>query len=132
MGELVNFAIYPITVVSRQGDLLTLNQGGETIKIGKTYRLVRLGKQLKDPYTGESLGAEELDVGVVEIKSRTDRTSSAKLISGFIEEGDVFNNLLIRPMKVKPKMLKSLDKEKYLTIEEKKTNSNKGGSDDNW
>ena len=128
----MNFAIYPITVISRQGDLLTLNQGGETVKIGKTYRLVKLGKRLKDPYTGESLGAEELDVGVVEVKSRTDRTSSAKLISGFIEEGNVFNKLLIRPMKVKPKMLKSLDEEKYLTIEEKKTKRNRGGSDDDW
>ena len=86
IGELVNFAIFPITVISRNGDLLTLNQGGETIKIGKSYRLVKLGKRLKDPYTGESLGPDEIDVGVVEIKNRTDRTATAKLVSGFIEE----------------------------------------------
>ena len=37
----------------------SLNQGGETIKIGKSYRLVKL-KRLKDPYTGES--KDEIDV----------------------------------------------------------------------
>ena len=109
--------------------MLTPNQGGETLKIGKTYRLVRLRKQLKDPYTGESLG-RTLDVGVVEIKSRTDRTSS-QLISGLLKKEMCLNNLLIRPMKVKFGLLKSLDREKYLTIEEK-SNTDKGGSDDNF
>ena len=52
---------------------------------------MKLGKRLKDPYTGESLGPDEIDVGVVEIKNRTDRTATAKLVSGFIEEGEVFN-----------------------------------------
>ncbi len=132
MGELVNFAIFPITVISRNGDLLTLNQGGETIKIGKSYRLVKLGKRLKDPYTGESLGPDEIDVGVVEIKNRTDRTATAKLVSGFIEEGEVFNTLRIRPMKVKPKILKSLSEKKYLTRDEKKENKQDGGNKDDW
>ena len=83
--------------------MLTLNQGGETVKVGKSYRLVKLGKPLKDPYTGESLGKEEIEVGMVEIKNKTDRISSAKLVSGFIDEGEVFNTLRIRPMKSKPK-----------------------------
>ena len=40
---------------------------------------MKLGKRLKDPYTGESLGPDEIDVGVVEIKNRTDRIETARI-----------------------------------------------------
>ncbi len=131
LGERINFAIFPITIISRQGDMLTLNQGGETVKVGKSYRLVKLGKPLKDPYTGESLGKEEIEVGMVEIKNKTDRISSAKLVSGFIDEGEVFNTLRIRPMKTKPKLLESIKNKKFMTIETSKENK-KADEKDDW
>ena len=77
-------AIYPIAVVSVSNDVVTFNQGGETVQVGRVYRLVKLGANLQDPYTKESLGQEELEVGRAEVISVTDRTASAKVISGSV------------------------------------------------
>ena len=84
IGLLINMAIYPIAVVSVSNDIVTFNQGGETVQIGRVYRLVKLGANLQDPYTKESLGQEELEVGRAEVISVTDRTASAKVISGSV------------------------------------------------
>lgn len=84
IGLLINMAIYPIAVVSVSNDIVIFNQGGETVQIGRVYRLVKLGANLQDPYTKESLGQEELEVGRAEVISVTDRTASAKVISGSV------------------------------------------------
>ena len=84
IGSLINMAIYPIAVVSVSNDVVTFNQGGETVQVGRVYRLVKLGANLQDPYTKESLGQEELEVGRAEVISVTDRTASAKVISGSV------------------------------------------------
>ena len=36
-----------------------LSQGGQAVKVGASYFIVSLGKELKDPQTGESLGRTE-------------------------------------------------------------------------
>lgn len=82
IGEAISTAIFPIAVVSVSGPMVTLNQGGDTVQIGRHYRIVVLGPNLVDPYTKESLGQEELDVGVVEVTSVTDRTSQGRVVSG--------------------------------------------------
>lgn len=82
IGETISTAIYPIAVVSVSGAMVTFNQGGDTVQVGRQYRLVLLGRNLVDPHTKEQLGQEELDVGLVEVTSVTDRTSQARLISG--------------------------------------------------
>lgn len=50
---------FPITVVSRDGNSVVLSQGGQSLKIGSRYAMVAMGKELKDPQTGESLGRVE-------------------------------------------------------------------------
>lgn len=82
IGQVINAAIYPISVVGASPDQVTLNQGGDTVQVGRIYRLVTLGQNLIDPYTKESLGQEEREVARVEITSVTDRTSTAKIVSG--------------------------------------------------
>lgn len=82
IGKVINIAIYPIAVVSVSSDEVTLNQGGSTVQVGRVYRLVSLGQSLVDPYTKESLGQEEREVARVEIASVTDRTATAKIVSG--------------------------------------------------
>ena len=68
---------------------------------------MKLGKRLKDPYTGESLGPDEIDVGLW--KSKPNRSNcNGKISLRFYRGGEVFNTLRIRPMKVKSKILKSL------------------------
>jgi len=82
IGQVINMAIYPIAVVGSSGDQVTLNQGGDTVQVGRIYRLVSLGQNLVDPYTKESLGQEEREVARAEIVSVTDRTATAKIVSG--------------------------------------------------
>ena len=98
IGQVINMAIYPIAVVSANGGQVTLNQGGETVQVGRVYRLVSLGQNLVDPYTQESLGQEEKEVARVEIISVTDRTSTAKVVSGnlpaSVEPGSVLARIL--------------------------------------
>jgi hypothetical protein len=50
---------FPITVVSRDGNTVVLSQGGQSVKIGARYAMVSMGKEMKDPQTGESLGRME-------------------------------------------------------------------------
>jgi curli biogenesis system outer membrane secretion channel CsgG len=50
---------FPITVVSREGNTIVLSQGGQSVKVGARYAMVAMGKEMKDPQTGESLGRME-------------------------------------------------------------------------
>jgi len=97
IGETILNAIYPIAVIAAEGRALTLNQGGVTVKNGRRYKLVKLGGPMIDPYTGEQLGRQETDVGVVEITGVTAQMASAKLVSGS-EEVLAAGDLLVRPM----------------------------------
>ena len=96
IGQVINMAIYPISVVSTESDQVTLNQGGDTVQIGRVYRLVTLGKNLIDPYTKESLGQEEKEVARAEIISLTDRTSVAKIVSGKLPPSFQTGSILAR------------------------------------
>ncbi len=82
IGHVISTAIYPIAVVAATGNEVTLNQGGDTVQVGRVYRIVSLGQNLIDPHTKESLGQEELEIGRIEITAVTDRTANAKLLSG--------------------------------------------------
>jgi len=52
---------------------------------------------MADPYTKESLGRAELEVGVVEITGVTSQMATAKLVSGS-EEILAAGDLLLRPL----------------------------------
>ncbi len=97
IGETILNAIYPIAVIAAEGRSLTLNQGGVTVKNGRRYKLVKLGGPMVDPYTGEQLGRQETDIGLVEITSVTAQMASAKLVSG-PEDSIAAGDLLLRPM----------------------------------
>jgi hypothetical protein len=99
LGEMINFAIYPIAVVGIGSDRsLILNQGGDTVEIGRQFELVSLGAEAFDPYTRESLGPIETEIGRVEIKGVTAKTSSARLISGRLPTGVAVTSLRLRPL----------------------------------
>lgn len=86
LGQVISTAIFPIAVLSGTETEVTLNQGGDTVQVGRTYRLVTLGQNLVDPYTRESLGQEEREIARAEITSVTDRTATAKVVSGRIPQ----------------------------------------------
>jgi curli biogenesis system outer membrane secretion channel CsgG len=96
IGQLISDAIFPIAVVSSNGVDVTLNQGGDTVKVGRKYKLVKLGEKLVDPYTKESLGNSESEVAVVEIYAVTDRVSNGKIIQGKLPERITQSSILAR------------------------------------
>ncbi len=102
IGQVINVAIYPIAVVSVSGSNVTLNQGGDTVQVGRIYRLVTLGQNLIDPYTKESLGEEEKEVARVEVTSVTDRTATAKVVAGSLAASAKPGSLLARMLADEP------------------------------
>jgi hypothetical protein len=66
VGSLIR-RTFPVSVLSLDGTTVVLNQGGSTLKQGVTYELVRMGKELKDPQTKQSLGRMEQPYGTVTI-----------------------------------------------------------------
>jgi curli biogenesis system outer membrane secretion channel CsgG len=50
---------FPLVVVSKDGTNVILSQGGQSVKVGASYAIVLMGKEMKDPQTGESLGRTE-------------------------------------------------------------------------
>jgi hypothetical protein len=96
IGQVIGTAIYPIAVLSGSESEVTFNQGGDTVQVGRVYRLVTLGKNLVDPYTRESLGQEEREVARAEVTSVTDRTATARLVSGSLPQPIKSGGLLAR------------------------------------
>jgi len=50
---------FPVTVVEHTGNQVVLSQGGAVLKPQTRYQVYLLGKELKDPQTGQSLGKME-------------------------------------------------------------------------
>ena len=82
IGGAVVSEIFPVTVVSLNGDQVVLSQGGESLRAGQRWQAVYLGDELKDPQTGRSLGRNEVPVGTI----RVDRVS-AQTSYGTLEDG---------------------------------------------
>jgi curli biogenesis system outer membrane secretion channel CsgG len=65
------------------GDLVYLNMGdNKGVKVGDTFTVYALGEEIIDPDTGESLGAEETEVGKVEVVEVKAKYSKARVTSG--------------------------------------------------
>jgi hypothetical protein len=57
--EAIMLKTFPITIAERDGDNVVLNQGGNALVEKSRYRVYLLGKEIKDPQTGLSLGNME-------------------------------------------------------------------------
>lgn len=86
--------VYPIIVIE-VGEELVLNVGGETLREGQKMKIYNLGKRLKDPYTGEFLGYEEISAGVVRITRVLPKVAYAAVMSK--EVGDIKPGAICRP-----------------------------------
>jgi hypothetical protein len=72
--------------MAREGDII-INSGQEAgLKTGDTFVVYRMGEEMKDPDTGESLGAEETKVGEIQVANNNfggkGKASSCKIVSG--------------------------------------------------
>ena len=96
--DIVN-AIYPLMVVALSEEGVTVGQGGDSIRVGQQYQVLALGRELRDPYTGESLGQQEMPVGKVQIVSTQFKTSEARILSGAEKIRSSYGNgLVLRPL----------------------------------
>jgi hypothetical protein len=82
-------------IANVEGGTLYVNVGSEAgVKEGDEFNVFRVGKQIKDPDTGEVLGADETKVGRVRITVvKGARLSTAATISGSgFRAGDTLKN----------------------------------------
>ena len=77
--ESILLRTFPISVVERDGDTVVLSQGGQALREGARYRIYRLGKEIKDPQTGQSLGNMESSCCEVTINRVTPNLSYGTL-----------------------------------------------------
>lgn len=75
--------IYPTTIaaIGPNGEIV-LNQGGNGFDVGERLIVYRQGQVVRDPYTGESLGRTEAEVGRVEIVRLHAKVAYARMFSG--------------------------------------------------
>jgi TolB-like protein len=103
VGQKIINAIYPIVVTSVRGKTVYLAQGGGTIKADQKMELIKYGDLIIDPYTKESLGREEIQIGMIRITKVQSKMAQAKIITSSIDLAAEFalKSFIVRPIKEK-------------------------------
>ncbi len=92
MNRVVN-VIYPAKVVAKLGTQITINRGdGTGIAVGQTWGVYALGEAIIDPDTGEVLGQNEAEVGLIKIVRLTPRLSYGKAL----EDNGISRGAIVR------------------------------------
>lgn len=125
-------SIYPMVVVAARARAVTLNEGGSNVSVGSKYFLTAAGAEITDPYTGESLGAEELRIAVIQVESVTDRTSSARLVEGEIPLDAPPGALIARPMPVDVAEMIENFRQRSEALQDAIKGKKKDASDEDW
>lgn len=123
IGEKILNAIFPIFVLSIEGNQVTLGQGGDSVKNGGLYSLVRLGEEVIDPYTRESLGQKETVVGSVRVIDTQSKLSTAKIVELRVSSNDLMRDEYIVRPKQAPKKNNQIRKKKLMKNIEKEIDS---------
>lgn len=67
-----------VASVDRLGESVIINRGeNHSIRLGDTFHIVRLGEEIRDPDTGETLGTREILVGRVQVIHVQENISTA-------------------------------------------------------
>ena len=86
--------IFPAKIISKVDKQVTINRGdGTGIAVGQTWNVYAVGKELKDPDTGEILGVQEVLVGKVRIASVLPKVSTAEIVG---EETGIAEGAIVR------------------------------------
>lgn len=101
VGQKIINAIYPIAVSSVSGKTVYLAQGGNTLKAGQNMELIKYGEPIIDPYTRESLGKEEIQIGMVRVTNVQAKMAKAKIITSSVDLSAEFKpkSFIVRPIK---------------------------------
>lgn len=77
----VTDVIFPAKIITRTDKQVTINRGdGTRIAVGQIWDVYALGKELKDPDTGEVLDRERLNVGKIRITHVNPKTSLGDIV----------------------------------------------------
>lgn len=78
VAQRITDTIYPAKVVAIIGDNISINRGsGTMVDRGQVWEVFAIGRELKDPDTGEAIGREETKMGEVVITEVEPRLSKA-------------------------------------------------------
>ncbi len=127
IGSKILNAIYPLRIEKINGNLAYIGQGGLEIEVGEKYNIIELGDKIKDTYTNEYIGREEINVGILKITDVGQKLSTAEIIKQnyIIEEN-------FEPKRYIIKLIKSnksdIDKAKEII----KQKENEETADDDW
>ena len=83
IGNLIVSTLYPVKIISISADgIIMLNYGNGYLNAGEVLDVFSQGKIVKDPDTGEILGAEEQKVGRINVSDVQAKFSKATAIQG--------------------------------------------------
>jgi curli biogenesis system outer membrane secretion channel CsgG len=104
--------IYPIRVVNISENKIIINIGSDIVKVGQVFQVFKIGEQVFDPYTKESLGVVEKKIGTFKIVEVNPRKSYGVVVSGSgFEEG-----MIVRKAETKTLKEQNLEKSKGVKI----------------
>jgi hypothetical protein len=95
LAGVITTAISPIKVAAVQSDgTIILNYGESVLQDEEFLKIYRIGEGFTDPDTGEVLGAEEVQVGALQVVDPLAKFSKTKLVLGDAPEvGDIARKL---------------------------------------
>ena len=126
-------AIYPLLIVSVDGDVATINQGGDTVKVGSSYEVYRYGEKIIDPYSRESLGRSETLVGVLTVERVNPKTALGRLSATQEDLGVSFKpKSLVLRMKSRGDTPEVAQKRQATARAKKSIEDKKKATDDDW
>ncbi len=90
-GAIILGAIYPIKVAhyNDKTGIVTVNRGKGALKVGVRLKVFAQGEVIIDPDTGEALGSDEEQIGLIKITAVRAKLSKAKIIDGGVELGAI-------------------------------------------
>lgn len=132
LGRRISGSIYPMVVVAARPTSVTLNEGGQNVSVGSKYAIHAAGFEMTDPYTGEPLGPEEVQIAVVRIQSVTDRTSTASLLEGELPLNAPAGALIARPLQLSLEEAVAEFREQADKLQEAVKGKKKNEGDDDW
>ena len=101
IGADITQTIYPMRLIKFDDPRsLVINEGGIGLRPGRRLREMLLGAVLVDPYTHESLGQMEHEIGIVEVTDVQPKVSYARLVSGRLPQPN--QEVVLRPLAQKP------------------------------
>ena len=90
-GSVILGALYPIKVAhyNPKTGVVMINRGKGSLRVGQRLKVFSQGEAIIDPDTGEVLGADEEQIGLIKVTSVRAKYSKARILKGSVERGAI-------------------------------------------